>query len=83
MKIEQFEIHQEFETVKLTPYQYAEMIRKNKPYILEIEEHVDKLPGGYGSIEVKIEVRAKEVEKMSFFNQETWLRPKKVDEKPQ
>jgi len=53
---------------------FAEMIREQKPYLLELEKEVGKI--GYGTVEVKLEVRAGAVEKMCFFNSKNWLRPK-------
>ncbi len=58
----------------LTPEQFAEMIRDSKPYLIELENHVQGV--SYGTVEVKIEVRAGVVEKMNFFNSKTWLRDK-------
>lgn len=63
--------------IELTPEQealIANAIRTKKPYILAIEDIAQDLQ--YGTIEVRMEVRAGAIEKMSFFNTKTWLREK-------
>lgn len=59
---------------KLTPDEYANLIQQTKPYLIRIEEVVSDTQ--YGSIEVRLEVRAGSVEKMQFFNAKTWLKQK-------
>lgn len=61
--------------VKLTPDEFAEMIRQQKPYLMELEERAEKI--GYGTIIVEITVRAKVVEKMEFIeSKQIWMKPK-------
>lgn len=54
--------------------QIAELMKKNKWHLIEIEEAVQSVE--YGTVEVRLEVRAGAVEKVSFFNAKTQLRPK-------
>lgn len=70
-----------FETysqVKLSPEQFAEIIGKEKPYLIAIEERVRNL--SYGTIDCKLEVRAGAVEKVQFFESKNWLKPKLTDQ---
>lgn len=63
--------------IELTPEQesmIANAIRTNKPYILALEEQASDID--YGTIDVRMEVRAGVIEKMSFFSSKTWLRDK-------
>jgi hypothetical protein len=59
---------------KYTLDEYASMMRTNKPYLIAIEELVEKMQ--YGTAELKMEIRAGVVEKMESTNHKTWLRPK-------
>ena len=54
--------------------QYAEMMKKNKPYLIALEELVSETE--YGQIEIIIDVRAAVAEKMTVVSRKTWLRPK-------
>lgn len=54
--------------------QFAEIIRKAKPYLIEIENEVQSV--GYGDIEVIITVRAGVVQRMQFVKKATWLKDK-------
>ena len=55
--------------------QFAEIMRKNKPHLIAIEEKATQLD--YGSMTIKVEVRGGVVSKMSFIQtEETWLSPK-------
>lgn len=47
-------------------------ILSRKPYLIELEEEVQKLD--YGEMDIKISVRAKVVEKMQFIKAKTWLK---------
>lgn len=58
----------------LTPDQYAEIIKINKPHLVEIEEHAQSLQ--YGKMVITLEVRAGVVNKMEFHETKTWLSPK-------
>lgn len=58
----------------LTPEQYAQIIEKNKPHLVRIEEEVEKIADG--SIEVKIEVRQGIVNKMTFIDSRYWFKAK-------
>jgi len=60
--------------MNLTPDQFAELIRKAKPHLIKIEEEIEKVD--YGTIEVKLSVRAGVIEKMEFVESRVWLRPK-------
>lgn len=62
---------------KLTPDQYAELIKLTKPYLLELEERVESIQ--FGTIEIRIEVRAGVVEKMTFFSGKTWLKAREKE----
>lgn len=61
-------------TEMLTLEQVANIMRENKPYLIKVEEKVQKT--AYGEIEIKLCVRAGVVEKMSFIASETWLKDK-------
>lgn len=47
-------------------------ILTRKPYLIALEEEVQKLE--YGEMDVKITIRAKVVEKMQFIKAKTWLK---------
>lgn len=57
-----------------TTAQLQDMVSQEKPYILELDKAIQDLK--FGTIDLKLEVRAGEVEKMSFFQTKNWLRPK-------
>jgi hypothetical protein len=63
--------------VRLTPEQYGTYIRAQKPYLAAIEDRVNQV--NYGTIEMKLTVRAGVVEKMDLIESRTWLKDK---EKP-
>lgn len=52
----------------------AESIRKRKPYLLKIEEEVQRI--GFGTIKVVIQTRSGSVDKMEFEEMKSWLRDK-------
>lgn len=54
---------------------FAKYIAENKPYLVEIEEEVQKM-GNYGEMEMKLYIRGGKVEKVSFWKGRTWLRDK-------
>ena len=54
---------------------FARYIAENKPYLIEIEEEVQKL-GGYGEMDIKLTVRGGMVEKIMFWRGRSWLRDK-------
>ena len=58
----------------MTPEQFAEIVRTNKPYLLELENNFQSV--AYGEVDVKFTIRSGEVMKMSFYNAKTWLSPK-------
>lgn len=60
--------------MKLTPEQYAQIVEQNKPHLIAIEEQIMKTSDG--SIELKIDVRAGAVNKITFFNSSYWFRSK-------
>lgn len=61
---------------KLTPEQYAEMMRKNKPHLIVLEDEAQRLE--YGTMEVTMYVRAGVVNKIDFHSTKTWMPPKKT-----
>jgi len=54
---------------------FARYIAENKPYLIEIEDEVQKM-GNFGEIEVKIYIRGGRVDKVSFWKGKVWLRDK-------
>ena len=54
---------------------FARYIAENKPYLIEIEDEVQKM-GKFGEIEVKIFIRGERVDKVSFWKGKIWLRDK-------
>jgi len=56
------------------PYLIYQVMKQMKPYLAEIESRAQQV--GYGEIDLKITVRAGEVEKMQFVETKTWLKPK-------
>lgn len=60
--------------VKMTPEQFAILLKEAKPYLMMIEDRAAEI--GYGSLEIRLEVRAGQVEKMMFFESKTWLKDK-------
>lgn len=61
-----------------TAEDFAQYIATNKPYLIEIEEEIQKM-GQYGEIEIKLSIRGGRVEKVIFWKGRTWLRGKEVD----
>jgi hypothetical protein len=57
--------------------EFAQYIATNKPYLIEIEEEIQKM-GQYGEMEVTISVRGGRVEKVSFWKGRIWLREKSL-----
>jgi hypothetical protein len=57
---------------------FAKYIAENKPYLIEIEEEIQKM-GQYGEIDVKIGIHGGRVEKVVFWKGRTWLRDKQLD----
>lgn len=51
---------------------FAAYIAQNKPYLIEIEDEIQKM-GQYGEMEIKISVRGGKVEKVMFWKGRTWL----------
>lgn len=54
---------------------FARYIAENKPYLIEIEDEVQKM-GNFGEIEAKLFIRGGKVEKVSFWKGRVWLRDK-------
>jgi len=50
-------------------------IVENKPHLIEIEEEVLKI-GQYGELDIRVSVRAGQVQKLSFYGGKTWLKGK-------
>ena len=59
---------------KLTPEEYAQIVLENKPYLIEIERAVEET--SYGEIDLKLFVRAGQVEKVTFYKGKVWLKEK-------
>jgi hypothetical protein len=55
-----------------TATDFAKYIAENKPYLIEIEDEIQKM-GKYGEMELKISIRGGRVEKVSFWKGRTWL----------
>lgn len=60
--------------LKLTPEEFAQMMKANKPHLIELEDHFKALD--FGEVEVKFVVRAGSVTQMDFFDKKRWLREK-------
>ncbi len=58
-----------------TAEDFAKYIAENKPYLIEIEDEVQKL-GNFGEMEIKLSIRGGRVEKVSFWKGKVWLRDK-------
>ena len=58
-----------------TAEDFAKYIAETKPYLIEIEDHIQKM-GGFGEVEIKISIRGGRVEKVQFWSGRTWLREK-------
>ena len=58
-----------------TAEDFATYIAQNKPYLIEIEEEIQKM-GLYGEMDIKISIRGGRVEKLQFWKGRTWLRDK-------
>jgi hypothetical protein len=54
---------------------FARYIAENKPYLIEIEDEVQKM-GKFGEMEVKLYIRGGRVDKVSFWKGRMWLRDK-------
>jgi len=54
---------------------FARYIAENKPYLIEIEEEVQKM-GKFGEMEAHLFIRGGVVEKVAFWNGRMWLRDK-------
>jgi hypothetical protein len=60
---------------------FASWVATNKPYLIEIEEHIQKI-GLYGEMEIKLSVRGGRVEKVQFWQGTTWMREKALTQSP-
>lgn len=54
---------------------FAQWVAENKPHLIEIEQEIQNV-GMYGELDVRITVRAGQVEKLGFYGGKTWLRDK-------
>lgn len=61
-------------TDKMTPEEFAGLVLKNKPHLVEIEDKLKEID--YGEVQVNLTVRAGVVSKMQFWSGNTWLKPK-------
>lgn len=50
----------------------AKAIMENKPYLLEIENRVADMK--FGEMDVRLTIRGGNVDKVSFFKTETWVK---------
>ncbi len=60
--------------MKLTPDEYAQIVMANKPYLIAVEQQVAEVD--YGEMDIKLTIRAGQVEKVQFWKGKTWLRDK-------
>lgn len=60
---------------------FASWVAQNKPYLIEIEEEIQKI-GLYGEMEIKINIRGGRVEKVQFWKGRTWMREKSLTQSP-
>lgn len=56
----------------ITAEEFAEYIKLQKPYLIEIEKQVQELD--YGELDVRLSIRSKVCEKMTFIKSKTWLK---------
>jgi len=56
---------------------FAEYIATNKPYLIEIEDEIQKM-GNYGEMEISVVIRGGRVEKVSFWKGRIWMRDKNL-----
>jgi len=61
--------------INTTAEDFAKYIAENKPYLIEIEEEIQKM-GMYGEMDIKLSIRGGRVDKVSFWKGRTWLRDK-------
>lgn len=69
---------------QLTPELEAMIVQRimeNKPYLLAIEDAVQQAmdtstPKGFGTVDIRLEMRGGKVEKVSTFSTSVWMRPK-------
>lgn len=57
---------------KLTPEEFAGLIKESKPYLIALEEMVEECK--YGELEVKLSVRGGVVENMQFWRGKKWFK---------
>ena len=62
---------------KTSAEDFAKYIAENKPYLIEIEEQVQKV-GLYGEMDIKLKIRGGKVDSLSFWGGKTWLRDKSL-----
>lgn len=58
---------------KLTPDEFAELVRREKPHLLAIEDQVKSMKEGYGEITIDLEVRAFKVVGIKFHTKDKWI----------
>ena len=58
-------------TEKFTAQEYQDLINKTKPYLFELDRQVLEL--GYGSLDVRLDIRNGEVTKLTTIYNKTWL----------
>jgi len=54
----------------------ARRILENEPHLLVIQDRIKSLSTGYGSLDIKVEVRGGRVEKVTFYEGYSWVREK-------
>jgi len=63
---------------RYTLTEVAELMAQNKWHLIKIDEEVRRI--GYGVVELRLDVRAGEVEKVTYLTSKAELRPKKGHE---
>lgn len=56
---------------KLTAKEFQELINREKPYLFELDKQVLEL--GYGTLDVRLDVRSGVVTKLTTIYNKTWL----------
>lgn len=52
---------------------FAKWIVENKPYLVEIENEIQKV-GSFGEMDIKVSIRRGKVDKLAFYGGRTWMR---------
>ena len=68
-------------TPKTSAEDFAKYIAENKPYLIEIEDQIQKV-GLYGEMDIKLTIRGGRVDRVSFWGGKIWLRDKSLTQSP-